>query len=120
MSFKIEPTSVKATLQGLDTIQDKMFEALRIISHSAAKQMEAYAKANARWVDRTGNARQKLTGDAYWVNPKTLETVIMHQMDYGVWLELAMGRKYAILEESLKQVTPDLLKAYKKLVGDVM
>lgn len=118
MGVKLDGNSIRTTLKGMDTIQAKLFDALQIVSKSAAKQMEAYAKKNAKWTDRTGNARQKLTGDAYWLNSKTLETVIMHQMDYGVWLELAMGRKYAILEESMKQVAPDLIKAYKKLVGD--
>lgn len=118
MSITVDRRSISTTLSGLDSINDKVLEALQIISKSAAAEMEAYAKANAKWQDRTGNARQKLKGDAYWLNPKTLETVIMHQMDYGVWLELAMGRKYAILEQSMQQVAPQLIEAYKKLLND--
>lgn len=115
--ISLDSLSVRNTLKELEAYNDRTIAGLEIVSKSAAKQMEAYAKKNAKWTDRTGNARQKLTGDAYWVDPKTLETVIAHQMDYGVWLELAMGRKYAILEEALNNVAPDLLKAYEKLVG---
>lgn len=118
MSIKIDSGSLRTTLKGLDQVQDRLFEALRIVSHSAAKEMEAWAKANAKWTDRTGNARQKLTGDAYWANPKVLETVLAHQMDYGVWLELAHNKKYAILDQAMKKKAPELFAQYRKLVKD--
>lgn len=114
----INSSSITTTLAGLEQVQNKLFDALLLLSKSAAKQMEAYAKQNARWTDRTGNARQKLIGDAEWINSKTLEVVLAHQMDYGVWLELAHQKKYAILDEALKAKAPELINAYKKLVGD--
>lgn len=116
--WKIDANSVKTTLAGLERVEGQMFEALRIISHAASQQMQSYAQCNAKWVDRTGNARQKLRGDAYWSDNKILETVIVHQMDYGLWLELALGRKYAILEEALQSAAPELIREYKRLVGD--
>lgn len=116
--IRIDSNSLRTTLSGLQQVEDKLFEALRIVSHSAAKEMEAWAKANAKWTDRTGNARQKLTGDAYWANSKVLETVIAHQMDYGVWLELAHAKKYAILDKALREKAPELFEQYRKLVND--
>lgn len=116
--IKIDTQSIRTTLSGLAKVEARLFEALRIVSHSASKEMEAYAKANAKWTNRTGNARQKLNGDAYWVDSKILETVLAHQMDYGVWLELANGKKYAILEKSMKEVAPELIKQYQRLVKD--
>lgn len=104
------------SLKGLQGVEEKLKAGLLIVSKSAAKQMEAYAKTNAKWSDRTGNARQRLRGDAEWVNPTVLETFIVHQVDYGVWLELAMGRKYSILDEAMKSVAPELLKQYERLV----
>lgn len=118
MSIVVDSQSIRTTLQGLEKVEARLFEALRIISHSASQEMEAYAKANAKWTDRTGNARQKLHGDAYWKDSKVLETVICHQMDYGVWLELAMGKKYAILDQAMKAVAPELIKQYQRLVKD--
>lgn len=118
MSIKIDSGSLRTTLSGLDKVQDRLFEALRIVSHSAAKEMEAWAKQNAKWDNHTWNARQKLTGDAYWANSKVLETVLAHQMDYGVWLELAHNRKYAILDAAIKQKAPELFAQYRKLVKD--
>lgn len=116
--IKVDAGSIRTTLAGLENVNGRLFEALRIISHSASQQMQAYAQANAKWIDRTGNARQKLKGDAYWKNSKVLETVIVHQMDYGVWLELAMGKKYAILDEAMQSAAPELIRQYKRLVED--
>lgn len=113
----LDKSTITSTVKELRRINDKLYEALRIVSDSAAKQMQAYAQANAKWTDRTGNARQRLLGTAEWTKDrKVLETVICHQVDYGVWLELARKGKYAILDEALKAVAPDLLAQYQRLV----
>lgn len=118
MGVSIDGGSISTSLKNLRAAEKKLLSALEIVSKSASKQMEAYAKKNAKWTDRTGNARQSLSGDSYWADPKTLETVISHHVDYGVWLELAHGRKYAILEEALQSAVPELIQSYKTLVGD--
>ncbi len=119
MSIRIDSGSLETTLKGMENVKAKLFDALLVVSKSASKQMEAYAKQNAKWTDRTGNARQLLTGDADWLDSKTLEIALAHQVDYGVWLELAHQKKYAILDEAIKAKTPELMNAYKKLVGDI-
>lgn len=110
-----DANSISATTKSLRAVDTKFKQAALIVSKSAAAQMEAYAKANAKWTDRTGNARQRLRGDAEWVNQALLETFIAHQVDYGIWLELANKRKYAILDEALQSQAQSLFKQYQKL-----
>ena len=59
-------------------------------------------KNNRRWTDRTTNARRGLRGRAYWQDSQNIVTAVMHSVNYGVWLELAHNKKYAILEESVR------------------
>jgi hypothetical protein len=115
--IEIDKTSITTTLKNLKGYQTRALTGLQLVSEAAALAMQTYAQTNAKWTDRTGNARQRLQGSSYW-NGRALVTAVQHHVDYGVWLELAHGRKYAILEEALASEADELLKQYKKIVGD--
>lgn len=78
--------------------------------------METYAKTNARWTDRTSNARQRLQGSIRWEGD-ALIAAIRHNVDYGIWLELCNEKKYAILEEAMLSKAKELLESYRNLVS---
>lgn len=75
-----------------------------------SSQMEAEAKVEAPWTDRTGLARQGLFGEAKEFGDDTLRVRLSHTMDYGVYLELANSGKYAILEPTVKKFAPDFFQ----------
>ena len=77
--------------------------ALEALSNVTAANAVNYAKTNKRWVDRTGNARAGLHGGSYWESSTVLKAYVAHGMEYGIFLELANSRKYAILEESIQK-----------------
>lgn len=89
---------------------------LLMLMQTAATKMEAWAKQNAPWTDRTGQARQRLTGRAYWESPEIVVAAIAHQVDYGIWLELAHQRRYAILEKALEEHKEEIEDAVKILL----
>jgi len=90
---------------------------LLLYADSAAKKMEAEAKRNAPWTDRTTNARQSLAGGAGWDGTK-LKVILSGGMDYSVYLELAHEKKYAILKPTLDKNAPAILRGYQRLVKD--
>jgi len=108
--------SKRVFLKEMKITEEKLKDALFVLADTASKKIEAWAKQNARWTDRTTNARQGLKGEAYWENKEALVVAIMHQVDYGIWLELAMEKRYAILEEPIEQHKDELIKQYRKLV----
>lgn len=79
----------------------------RITTYHALRA-ETYAKLNASWTDRSGNARSKLTGEAdnrgaaqgHW------EILLYHQMPYGIWLEIRWAGKYAIIQPTIRVEAP--------------
>lgn len=104
-------------LSNLDrALTSKEYGGLLMLMQTAASKMEAWAKQNAPWTDRTGQARQRLTGQAYWENANIVVAAIAHQVDYGIWLELAHQRKYAILEKTLEEHKGEIEEAVKKLL----
>lgn len=64
--------------------------------------IEADAKTNASWTDRTSNARQTLAAFAYKRTPTLWALVLRHWMTYGKWLELRWGGRYAIILPTLQ------------------
>ena len=108
----------KDVLNKLESMKQKTRASLQIIADSAVRAMESYAKTNARWTDRTGNARQRLKGQTRW-EESALIAAITHNVDYGIWLELCHEKKYAILEEALNSQAQNLLDAYQRFLSQL-
>ena len=104
-------------VQSCEQYRSKILTSVLLICEIASAKMEAYAKSNAIWTDRTGNARQKLRGEAAWVSKDQIMIAVSHHMSYGFWLELAHGRKYKILEQSIEDNVEELFRALKRLVS---
>lgn len=93
----------------------KQRAALGLYAHTAAKKMEAEAKKKAPWTDRTANARNSIQGDFGWEGNQC-KIVLAGNVDYFIYLELAMEKKYAILKPTIEQNAPEILKGYQRLV----
>lgn len=90
-------------IEGLTMLQAKTDKALWAFSEAGALKMQTYAQNNAPWTDRSGSARQRLKGSV----SKDSDTYILqiaHGVDYGVWLELAHEKRFAILPETIMKV----------------
>lgn len=74
-----------------------------------AGKMEGEAKLEAPWTDRTGAARKGLFGESK-IFSDFLRVRLAHVVDYGPYLELAMQRKYAILEPVVQRNAPQFFR----------
>lgn len=116
-----DASELLGNLRELDkTLTSQQYGGLQMLMATAASQMEAWAKQNAPWTDRTGAARQRLHGEAYWEDSRVVVAAIMHQVDYGIWLELAHQRKYAILEKTINEHRDEVEKAVVTLLKRYM
>lgn len=86
----------------LKNISVKPSGALLGICDVFIKQAEGYAKNNARWQNRTGDARRGLTGRVETEGRNIINNILSYDVYYGVYLELSYGRKYAIVEEAIR------------------
>lgn len=100
MGFKLDISGMAA---GLASAASKSEMAIGMYAQQGALQLQNYAKEHRRWTDRTGHARQRLTGTSHKItNGYRLE--LAHGVDYGIWLELAHERKYSIIPETINKV----------------
>ena len=110
-------------MPGADEVNRRLLEltgrqkaAVSALSERYAAEMEAHAKPNAPWVDRTSMARKLLFGYVFSREAHLLIR-IAHGVEYGKYLELANQQKNAILEPTAKQYAPKFFEDVKKLVG---
>jgi hypothetical protein len=80
-----------------------------------ALRAEAYAKINAGWTDRTGNARQGLASVGSSA-PGHHEIVLYHSVPYGIWLEVRFAGKYAIIRPTIEHEAPEYFDTARGLL----
>jgi len=75
----------------------------------------SYARKNAPWTDRTGNARNGLSVDVVWVPMVRHVITVFHLVTYGIWLEIRWAGRYAIIEPTIRLYGPDTMRMLQKL-----
>ena len=113
MAVLFDATKLLSALEGAES---KTQVAIKMYATEGAKKMQNYAKQHRPWTDRTGQARQRLIG---WVETFATKTRIHigHGVDYGIYLELAHEKRYAILQPTVNAIAPEILEGYKRLIG---
>lgn len=96
-------------------VMSKMRSAIGLYAHTASKKMEGEAKKKAPWKDRTANARNSIQGDFGWEG-NSCRVVLSGNVEYFVYLELAHGKRYAVLVPTVHKSTPEVLRGYQRLV----
>lgn len=83
-----------------------------------AKTLEDYMKANRPWQDRTGAARAGLVAKLTSSKKNYVQTIeLNHSVPYGVYLEYSMGRRFAILEPTMRIKGPEIINDLKGRIG---
>lgn len=75
------------------------------VFQQAAGAILEYARANAPWADRTGDARNGLQVDVY-TEGNSVILDLYHTIDYGLWLEVIQNGAFAIIMPTLENFAP--------------
>jgi cellulose synthase/poly-beta-1,6-N-acetylglucosamine synthase-like glycosyltransferase len=94
-------TPPSALIAEIEEYGERIKRAVRAVGDFIAPKIQAYAQAHAPWQDQSGNARQGLAAIAE-VAEELVTIYLYHGMDYGKWLELKNGGKYAIINKALQ------------------
>lgn len=98
MTFRFDTSSIAQNIEAMD---NRTEIAIRAFADAAALKLQNDARDNAKWTDRTGHARQRLTCSAGKVT-KGYRLTLSHGVDYGLWLELAHEKRFAIIEPTIR------------------
>lgn len=102
--------------RGMEELPDKTERALLAYGNTAAAALQGEAQAKRPWTDRTAHARQRIKG--YCVKTERgVRIYLAHGVDYGVFLEFAHEKKYAIIYPTLRRRGPEIIAAAAKVVS---
>jgi hypothetical protein len=94
--------------------------AVSIAFDASEARATSYARTNAPWVDRTGNARNGLMASHEANAMVEHRLVIYHTMPYGVWLEVRWSGRYAIIGPTMFHEAPALAKTVAAAVNSAI
>jgi len=98
----------------------------RAVADTAAKKQKAIAFAKAKqggapvtafgekWINRSLRAARSVFADAGADN-ESVYFHLYHTMSYGVYLELADNRRFAVIEPIVRSLAPQFLEKVKKI-----
>lgn len=112
-SFSIDMGSI---LQGLSVTEDKAMVAVRMYAETAAAKLESYMKSNRPWTDRTGNAKARLSASVQEVI-NGYRIALAHGVEYGLWLELANEKRYAIIQPTILSQSGEVMEGFENLIS---
>lgn len=90
----------------------------------ASDEAVKWAKENAPWTDRTGNARAGLhSGVSEGLKQDFFELYIAHTVFYGIYLETRWNGKYAIIAPTVVYIGAKIMErmesVFEKLAGEI-
>lgn len=110
--FTMDEDTLTPTIKQLPAFIDKI---IRTTTRYYEPRVENWMKDNARWTDRTSNARNGLaarsghSGKTHWI-------VAFHQVPYGIWLEVRFQGRYAILMPAIDKFGPEIMDTLQKIL----
>jgi hypothetical protein len=100
--------------QSLDALPQKVQRSVIAYGRTAASKIEAKAKEDRPWTDRTAQARQRLHGGCKRIDTG-IRISLAHGVEYGVYLEFANEKKYAVVYPTLQQEGPGVMNGLQGL-----
>jgi hypothetical protein len=104
---------------GIENFQSKMEEGLEDVVLDFAVAMLDYAQAHAPWSDRTGAARAGLDVNVEQTS-KLIGVTLFHTVDYGFFLEVRWGGRYAIILPTVETMGPQLMAKLNRMMDGIV
>lgn len=102
--------------RGVSLLENKADSAIRMYAETGGQKLVDSAKENRRWTDRTGQARDRLNSTVVTM-AAGYRIYLAHGVDYGIWLELAHGKRFAIIPQTIEYVgTFEIMPSFEKLL----
>ena len=102
--------------KGIIAFDKKADMAVKMYANVKAKDLESYSKDKAPWTDRTGTARKTLNGSVSKIE-NGYRITLSHGVDYGMWLELAHEKRFAIVRPALELKAPEIFEGFSGLLA---
>lgn len=116
MAFKIDYNQSDLS-KNLDKMSVKLGALVLMYAATKASEIESKMKQNRPWTDRTNMAKMMLSAKVSQPNDDTIRITLAHGVEYGIWLELANEKNYAIIEPTVNEEGPRIVQDLDDLMS---
>lgn len=103
--------------KNLDNMSVKLGAVILMYSATKASEIESKMKIKRPWTDRTGMAKALLSAKVSQPDKNTVRITLAHGVNYGIWLELAHEKNYAIIAPTVKEEGPRIVEDLNNLMS---
>ena len=96
--------------RNLDRMAEKAGAVILQYCQTKAPIIEAEMKGTRPWKDQSGGAKATLNVRVSNPEPNIVRMTLAHGKDYGIWLELANEKNFAIIEPTLRYSGPEVVE----------
>lgn len=114
--YKQDNGEILAKLSKMDS---KALQALFLYADTKAMQLRSHMQINRPWTDRTGEAKRRLNAEASIKDENTVRITLSHGVDYGIWLELAHGQRFAIIQPTINLKSQEIQAGLSNLLSSM-
>ena len=105
--------------KNLDKLSVKLGAMILMYSATKASEIQAKMKINRPWTDRTGMAKALLNAKVSQPNDNTIRITLSHGVNYGIWLELAHEKNYAIIAPTIREESPKVMDGLNNIMSNI-
>lgn len=116
MAFQLDYNS-SALKKNLDKMSVKLGALILTYASTKASKIEATMKQKRPWTDRTGLAKATLRARVSQPSKNIVRITLSHGVDYGIWLELAHGKNYAIIAPTVREEGPRVIEELNDIMS---
>lgn len=116
MAFKLNYD--ESTLKkNIDKMPTKLSAVVLMYATTKASEIQSKMKLNRPWTDRTGMAKTLLNAKVSQPSPQLVRITLAHGVSYGIWLELANEKNYAIIAPTVREEGPRIVEDLDNLMS---
>lgn len=118
MAFRLD-YSGSGLSKGLGNFGPKFGAMILMYASTKASELESKMKVNRPWTDRTNMAKMTLSAKVSQPSSNIVRITLAHGVDYGIWLELANGKNYAIVAPTIREEGPRVIEDLSNLMNKI-
>lgn len=118
MAFTID-WSGSSLNKNMDKMATKLGAVILMYAATKASQLESKMKINRQWTDRTGMAKATLSARVSQPDKNLVRITLAHGVSYGIWLELAHEKNYAIIAPTIREEGPRVISDLNDIMSKI-
>lgn len=103
--------------KNLDKMSAKLGAVVLMYAATKASELQSKMKLNRPWTDRTNMAKTMLNAKVSQPDKNTVRITLAHGVEYGIWLELANEKNYAIIAPTVREEGPRIVEDLNGLMS---